>query len=85
MLNLDLTEEQQLLEQSVREWAGRAVAPRIRELDRAHQFDRGLLPQMADLGLLGSCIPQKYGGAGMDYVSLGIASEELEYLDTSFV
>jgi len=83
MLNLDLTEEQQLLEQSVREWGARAVAPRIHDLDRAHQFDRALLPQMADLGLLGSCIPQKYGGAGMDYVSLGIASEELEYLDTS--
>jgi glutaryl-CoA dehydrogenase (non-decarboxylating) len=83
MLNLDLAEEQQLLEQSVREWGARAVAPRIHDLDRAHQFDRALLPQMADLGLLGSCIPQKYGGAGMDYVSLGIASEELEYLDTS--
>ena len=83
MLSLDLTEEQQLLEQSVREWGARAIAPRIHDLDRAHQFDRGVLPQMADLGLLGSCIPQKYGGAGMDYVSLGIASEELEYLDTS--
>ena len=83
MINLDLAEEQQLLEQSVREWGARAVAPRIHDLDRAHQFDRGLLPQMADLGLLGSCIPQTYGGAGMDYVSLGIASEELEYLDTS--
>ena len=83
MFNLDLTEEQQLLEQSVREWGARAVAPRIHDLDRAHQFDRGLLPQMAELGLLGSCIPQKYGGVGMDYVSLGIASEELEYLDTS--
>jgi glutaryl-CoA dehydrogenase (non-decarboxylating) len=83
MFNLDLTEEQQLLEQSVREWGTRAVAPRIHDLDRAHQFDRGLLPQMAELGLLGSCIPQKYGGVGMDYVSLGIASEELEYLDTS--
>jgi len=83
MVDLDLTEEQQLLEQSVREWGTRAVAPRIHDLDRAHQFDRGLLPQMAELGLLGSCIPQTYGGAGMDYVSLGIACEELEYLDTS--
>src|SRR5262247_2675105 len=83
MLNLDLTEEQLLLEQSVREWGARAVAPRIHDLDRAHQFDRSLLPQMADLGLLGSCVPQKYGGAGMDYIALGIASEELEYLDTS--
>ena len=83
MMYLDLTEEQQLVEQSVREWAGRAVAPRIRELDRAHQFDRGILPQMAELGLLGASVPQKYGGAGMDYISLGLACEELEYVDTS--
>jgi glutaryl-CoA dehydrogenase (non-decarboxylating) len=83
MMNFDFTEEQQLLEQSVREWAARSVAPRIHELDRAHQFDRGILPQMANLGLLGICVPQQYGGAGMDYLALGIASEELEYVDTS--
>src|SRR5258706_46049 len=83
MMNLDLTEEQQLLEQTVREWGARAVAPRIRELDRAHQFDRNLIPQMAELGLLGISVPQQYGGAGMDYLALGIASEELEYVDTS--
>jgi glutaryl-CoA dehydrogenase (non-decarboxylating) len=83
MLNFELTDEQRLLEQSVREWAGREIAPRIRELDRAHKFDRGILPQMADLGLLGISVPVKYGGAGMDYVCLGVASEELEYVDTS--
>ena len=83
MLGFDLTEEQRLLEQSVREWAAREVAPRIRELDRAHTFDRGILPQMAELGLLGVSIPTEYGGAGMDYVCLGLASEELEYVDTS--
>jgi len=82
-MNLDLTDEQQLLERTVREWGARAVAPRIRELDRAHQFDRNLLPQMADLGLLGISVPPQYGGAGMDYLALGIASEELEYVDTS--
>src|SRR4030095_5692826 len=49
----------------------------------AHEFDRGLLPQMAALGLLGASIPVDYGGAGMDYISLGLASEELEYVDTS--
>ena len=83
MLNFDLTDDHQLLEQSVREWAGREVAPRIHDLDRAHQFDRGILPQMASLGLLGISVPVKYGGAGMDYIALGIASEELEYVDTS--
>jgi len=83
MLSFDLTDEQRLLEQSVREWAAREVAPKIRELDRAHKFDRGILPQMAELGLLGISVPTEYGGAGMDYICLGLASEELEYVDTS--
>jgi glutaryl-CoA dehydrogenase (non-decarboxylating) len=83
MIDLDLTEEQRLLEQSVREWGARAVAPNIHELDREHRFDRNILPQMAELGLLGCSVPPEYGGAGMDYISLGIVSEELEYVDTS--
>src|SRR5881394_657906 len=83
MLDFDLTEEQRLLEQSVREWAAREVAPKIRELDREHRFDRNILPQMAELGLLGCSVPAEYGGAGMDYISLGLISEELEYVDTS--
>jgi glutaryl-CoA dehydrogenase (non-decarboxylating) len=83
MINFDLSEEQQLLEQTVREWGAREIAPRIHDLDREHRFDRGILPQMADLGLLGCSVPTEYGGAGMDYISLGIISEELEYLDTS--
>jgi glutaryl-CoA dehydrogenase (non-decarboxylating) len=83
MLDFDLTEEQRLLEGSVREWAAREVAPKIRELDREHRFDKNILPQMAKLGLLGCSVPAQYGGAGMDYVSLGLVSEELEYVDTS--
>jgi glutaryl-CoA dehydrogenase (non-decarboxylating) len=83
MIDLDLTDEHRLLEQAVREWAGREVAPRIRELDRQHRFDPQILPQMAELGLLGVCVPVEHGGAGMDYLSLGLASEELEYVDTS--
>jgi glutaryl-CoA dehydrogenase (non-decarboxylating) len=83
MFDLDLTEEHRLLEQTVREWAAREVAPHIAELDRAHRFDPRILPQMADLGLLGVSVPAEYGGAGMDYISLGVASEELEYVDTS--
>src|SRR5204862_2483116 len=83
MINFDLTEEQHLLEQSVREWAAREAAPNIHDLDREHRFDKKVFPQMAALGLLGISVPQEYGGAGMDYISLGLASEELEYVDTS--
>jgi glutaryl-CoA dehydrogenase (non-decarboxylating) len=84
MINFDLTDEQHLLEQSIREWGAREVAPFIRDHDRNHHFDRErILGGMARLGLLGVAVPQQYGGAGMDYIALGIASEELEYLDTS--
>jgi glutaryl-CoA dehydrogenase (non-decarboxylating) len=83
MIDFDLTDEQRLLEQTVREWGRREVAPRIKELDRAHRFDPNILPQMAELGLLGISVPVEYGGAGMDYISLGLASEELEFVDTS--
>src|SRR6187401_179681 len=84
MIGFDLSDEQRLLEQSVREWAAREVAPHIAEDDRQHHFDRDrILGGMARLGLLGISIPQEYGGAGMDYICLGLASEELEYVDTS--
>jgi glutaryl-CoA dehydrogenase (non-decarboxylating) len=82
-MNFDLTDEHRLLERSVREWAGLEIAPRIRELDRQHRFDPAIFPQMAALGLLGVSVPAEYGGSGTDYISLGLASEELEYVDTS--
>ena len=84
MIDFSLNEEHRLLERSVREWGHREVAPYIRENDRSHSFDRDrILGGMARLGLLGISVPQEYGGAGMDYICLGVASEELEYVDTS--
>ena len=83
MIDLDLNEEQRILEQTVREWGAREVAPHIKELDRQHRFEKKFLVQMAEMGLLGCSVPAEYGGAGMDYISLGIVSEELEYVDTS--
>jgi len=84
MIDLSLTDEQRLLEQTVREWAAREVAPRIHDLDKEHRFDQALvIGGMKRLGLLGISVPEEYGGAGMDYLCLGLASEELEYVDTS--
>src|SRR6185295_16820682 len=84
MLDFSLTDEQRLLEQTVREWGSREISPHIREDDRQHRFDRDrVLGGMTKLGLLGVSLPPEYGGAGMDYVSLGLACEELEYVDTS--
>jgi glutaryl-CoA dehydrogenase (non-decarboxylating) len=84
MIDFDLTDEHRLLEQAVREWAARDVAPYIRENDRQHRFDRDrIVGGMAKLGLFGISVPPEYGGAGMDYLCLGLACEELEYVDTS--
>ena len=82
MIDFELTDEQKAVEQAVREWGAKEVAPRIHDLDREHRFERGFLKGMADLHLLGICLPEELGGAGMDYVSLGLACEELEYVDT---
>lgn len=82
MLSFDLDDSQKDVEKAVRDWAGREVQPQIHDLDREHRFNKAFLKGMADLQLLGICIPEEYGGAGMDYVSLGIVSEELEYVDT---
>jgi glutaryl-CoA dehydrogenase (non-decarboxylating) len=82
MIDFTLGEEHEQVEKMVRDWAGREVAPKIHDLDRAHRFEPSFLKQMAELQLLGICIPEEYGGAGMDYISLGLACEELEYVDT---
>ena len=83
MIDLSLTDEQKLLEQTVREWGAREIAPRIHDLDNEHRFDKALvIGGMKKLGLLGISVPEEYGGVGMDYLCLGLASEELEYVDT---
>ncbi|MGI8494855.1 MAG: acyl-CoA dehydrogenase family protein [Pyrinomonadaceae bacterium] len=82
-MNFDLTEEQEALQATVKEFCGREVAPNIKEWDEKSHFERSLLGKMAELGLLGVCIPEQYGGAGFDYVSLGLVCEELEACDTS--
>ena len=83
MIDIDLNEEHRAVESMVREFAATEVAPHVQENDRNKYFDRSVLTKMAELDILGICIPEKFGGAGMDYVSLGLACEELEYVDTS--
>ncbi len=82
-MEFGLAEQQQMAARMVRDFAQTEVAPRIRELDRAQRFDQTILEKMGKLGILGLCVPERYGGAGMDYISLGLACEELEYVDTS--
>ena len=82
MIDLEFTEEHKALQQTIREFVKGEVNPYIKEWDEKSYFEPRIFKQMADLGLLGVCIPENYGGAGFDYISLGIACEELEASDT---
>jgi len=82
VIELELTEEHKALQQTVREFVAGEVAPYIKEWDEKSHFERSVFDKMADLGLLGVCIPEEFGGAGFDYISLGLVCEELEACDT---
>ncbi|MBE3586399.1 MAG: acyl-CoA dehydrogenase [Thermoanaerobacter sp.] len=72
-----LTEEQELLRQTVREFAENEVAPKAAEMDETEEYDWSLWDKMAEMGLTGIPFPEEYGGAGMDNLSYAIAVEEL--------
>jgi len=82
-MDFALTEEHRFVQQMVRDFAQKEVAPVIREYDRKQEMAPFILPRMAELGILGICLPVRYGGQGMDYISLGLACEELEAADTT--
>src|SRR3954454_24245663 len=83
MIDFELTEDHKALVQTVREFAQKEVAPYIKEWDEQQQAHPEIFKKMAELNLLGVCIPEQYGGAGFDYISLGLVCEELEAVDTS--
>ena len=82
-MDFSLSEEHQLVQQMVRDFARDEVAPVIKEYDRKQEMAPFVLPRMAALGILGICLPVRYGGGGMDYLALGLACEELEAVDST--
>ena len=82
-MNFDLTEEQQLLRDTVRDFAQSRVAPVAADLDREQRFPYELVEELANLGLMGMTIPEEYGGAGADTVAYAIVVEELTRIDSS--
>ena len=82
-MDLDLTQEHELVRSTVREFAEQRVAPVAEELDREGRFPYELVAELAELGLMGMTIPEEYGGAGADTVSYAIVVEELTRIDSS--
>lgn len=83
-MNFSFTEEQKSVRKVVRTFVDREIIPFIKEWDEKGHFETNILRRLADLQLMGVCIPEEYGGVGMDYNTLAIVCEELERGDTAF-
>ena len=82
-MDFDLSDEQRLLRDTVRDFARNEVAPRAAELDETKSFPYELVEQMGGLGLMGIPFPAEYGGGGSDNLSYALAVEELARIDSS--
>jgi len=76
-MNFDLTNDQKMLQDQVKKFAEAELAPVAPEIDKSGEFPWKSIKKMAELGLLGIIVPEEYGGAGFDFVSLAIAIEEI--------
>ncbi|MBP3039803.1 acyl-CoA dehydrogenase family protein [Bacillaceae bacterium Marseille-Q3522] len=83
-MNFELTEEQKSVKRLVRKFVDKEIIPHIQEWDRKGQFQPTILKKLAELQLMGTCIPEEYGGAGMDYNTLALVCAELERGDTAY-
>jgi glutaryl-CoA dehydrogenase (non-decarboxylating) len=82
-MDYKLSREHIMVQEMVRGFVHKEVAPVIKEYDRKQEMAPFILPRMGELGILGICIPVRYGGQGMDYLALGLVCEELEVVDTT--
>ncbi|PIC98918.1 acyl-CoA dehydrogenase family protein [Sporosarcina sp. P29] len=83
-MDFTFTDEQNMLRKTARQFVDAEIMPYIAKWDAEGSFDKGIWRRLADLGFMGVCVPEKYGGSGMDYNSLAILCEELERGDTAF-
>src|SRR2546423_9453453 len=82
-MDFDLTDEQRLIRDTVRDFARQEVAPVAEELDRTKAFPYEIVEQMGGLGLMGIPFPEEYGGGGADTLTYALAVEELARVDSS--
>ena len=80
----EFTEEERMVRDSTRAFAQSYLMPRVVEAFREEKYDPNLLPEMGKLGLLGSTIPEEYGGAGLGCVAYGLIARELERVDSGY-
>lgn len=84
LLESDLSEEEQLVQQTARKYAKEKLMPRVVDAFRNEYFDRIIISEMGELGLLGATLPEKYGCAGLGYVCYGLIAREIERVDSGY-
>src|SRR5256714_13924137 len=83
-MDFELSDEQRLLQDTVRRFVEDRILPNAVENDINHQLDLGAIEGLAELGVLGIVVPEEYGGAGLDFVSEALACEEIERREAAF-
>ncbi|HAR55386.1 MAG TPA: acyl-CoA dehydrogenase, partial [Idiomarina baltica] len=85
-LNLrhQLTEEELLIQKTAHQYAQARLMPRVQSAFREERFDREIMQELGQLGLLGATIPEAYGGAGVNHVSYGLIAREIERVDSGY-
>ena len=80
-MDFELTQDQREIQALTRDFAGAEIDPHAAQWDRDHHFPRDLFAKLAELGLMGACVPEEYGGAGADFLSYILVLEELSRAD----
>jgi glutaryl-CoA dehydrogenase len=84
LLDAQLADDERMVRDAAKQYAAARLAPRVLEAFRREQTDPAIFREMGELGLLGATIAEKYGGAGLNYVSYGLIAREIERIDSGF-
>src|SRR3954462_7841989 len=84
LLDLQLTDDERAVRDAAQAYCQEKLAPRVLEAFRNEQTDLAIFREMGELGLLGSTIPEQYGGAGLNYVCYGLVAREVERIDSGY-
>ncbi|MDX1654667.1 MAG: acyl-CoA dehydrogenase family protein, partial [Candidatus Competibacteraceae bacterium] len=84
LLEEQLSSDERMVQDAARDYCQGRLQPRVLEAHRHERFDRAIMTEMGELGLLGPTIPEQYGGAGLNYVSYGLIAREVERVDSGY-
>ncbi|WP_300320951.1 acyl-CoA dehydrogenase [Idiomarina sp.] len=79
-----LTDEEKMIQESAHQYAQEKLMPRVLEANRNENFDRAIMSELGEMGLLGSTLPEEYGGSGVNHVSYGLIAREIERVDSGY-